>query len=137
MMGLGADPRSVGVVGGGEVRMFEHRSQPLLPLPLWLWRLARFAALAGAMIGFGLGIGTLGYHYAAGFAWLDAALNAAMILTGMGPVDRLETAPAKLFAIAYSLFSGILFLGSAGVLVVPWIHRLLHIVHAEFEDDDK
>ena len=117
--------------------MFEHRSQPLLPRPLWLRRLARSTALAGAIVVAGLGIGMLGYHYAGGLAWLDATLNAAMILAGMGPVDRLETSAAKLFAIGYALFSGIVFLGSAAVLVAPWIHRLLHIVHAEVEDDDK
>lgn len=116
--------------------MFEHRSQKLLARPLWLRRFAIYAALAAGLIAFGLGIGTIGYRYAAGFAWIDAAFNAAMILTGMGPVDRLDSDAGKLFAMAYALFSQLVFIGSVGVLVAPWAHRLLHIVNADVDDDD-
>ena len=65
--------------------MFEHHTAKLLPYDLWVRRLVRFTGLGAAIIAFGLGSGTLGYHYFAGFGWLDAALNASMILTGMGP----------------------------------------------------
>ena len=111
--------------------MFEHPSQPLLPHPLWLQRLARSGALAGSIIGLSLGLGAAGYHWLAGLGWLDATLNAAMILAGMGPVDRLDGDAAKLFAIFYALFSGVVFIGTAGVLVAPWAHRLLHRMHAD------
>ena len=114
--------------------MLEHRSQKLLPRPQWLLRLVNYTAMAASLIGFGLGIGAVGYHYAGGFRWLDAAFNAAMILTGMGPVDRLDSDGAKLFAMAYAVFSQLVFLGSIGVLVAPWAHRLLHIVNAEVDD---
>ena len=115
--------------------MFEQKSEPILPSQSWRHRVAVSAAVAGAIIAASLGLGTLGYHSFAGFGWLDAMLNAAMILTGMGPVDRVETVSGKLFATFYSLFSGIAFLGMAGVLVAPWAHRLLHHFHAEPDDD--
>lgn len=115
--------------------MFEHVKQPLLPRALWCRRLLWSVLLAGATIALSLGIGALGYHFLARLPWLDATLNAAMILTGMGPVDRLEGAPAKLFAIVYALFAGIVFIGTTGILLAPWLHRLLHRMHAAEEDE--
>jgi hypothetical protein len=115
--------------------MFEHRSQPLLPLALWRQRLARSMLLAGAIIAVTLAIGVAGYHYLGRLAWIDALLDAAMILSGMGPMNPLTTVPGKLFATVYALFSGLIFIGSAGVLAAPWLHRLLHSLHAEPDDD--
>jgi hypothetical protein len=115
--------------------MFEKRSEKLLPYDLWIQRLLRFAALGAAIIFIGLGSGTVGYHYFAGLGWLDAALNAAMILTGMGPVNRIDSPEGKVFAIVYALFSGIVFLGAAAIVVAPWLHRLLHRLHADEGDD--
>jgi hypothetical protein len=114
--------------------MFEHRTAPLLPYHLWVRRLVRFAGLGVGIIIFGLGTGTLGYHYFARFGWLDSALNAAMILTGMGPVDHVDQTGGKIFAIVYSLFSGIVFLGTAAIVIAPWLHRLLHRLHADESD---
>ena len=114
--------------------MFEHRTAALLPYDLWIRRLLRFTGLGVAIIAFGLGSGTIGYHYFAGFGWLDSALNAAMILTGMGPVDRIESDGGKVFAIVYSLFSGIVFLGTAAIVIAPWLHRFLHRLHADEQD---
>lgn len=116
--------------------MFEHRSDPLLTRALWFWRLIRFTTTAAAIVAGALGLGMLGYHYLAGLGWLDAALNATMILTGMGPVDRPDTPEGKLFAIAYALFSGIVFLGTSAILVAPWLHRLLHRLHVDEDDDE-
>jgi hypothetical protein len=115
--------------------MFEHRSAPLLPYDLWIRRLLRFGALGAAIIAIGLGSGTLGYHFFAGLEWLDSVLNAAMILTGMGPVDRIDSAGGKIFAIVYALFSGIVFLGAAAIVMAPWLHRLLHKLHADDVDE--
>jgi len=78
-----------------------------------------------------LGVGVVGYHYVARLPWIDALLNASMILTGMGPVDPMPDAKAKLFASFYALFSGVVFLGIASVLVAPFAHRLLHRFHLE------
>jgi hypothetical protein len=77
-----------------------------------------------------------GYRRLAGLPWIDALLNAAMILTGMGPVDRLETPAAKLFASGYALFSGVAFLGMTTLLLAPVVHRSFHALHVELEDED-
>jgi len=83
-----------------------------------------------------LGLGTLGYHITEGFNWIDSLLNAAMILTGMGPADPLRTTPGKLFATAYALFSGIVFLTTAAFVLGPALHRLIHRFHLESDVDD-
>ena len=79
----------------------------------------------------GVGIGTLGYHLAGRLNWLDAFLNASMILSGMGPVDRMESSIGKVFAALYALFSGLVFIGVIGVVAAPWVHRLFHWIHLE------
>ncbi|HMF45069.1 MAG TPA: hypothetical protein VKE29_00215 [Candidatus Udaeobacter sp.] len=81
----------------------------------------------------GLGGGILGYHYIVGCIWIDSLLNASMILGGMGPVgEPLKTSvAAKIFASFYALFSGLAFIGIVSVLLAPFVHRLLHRIHAE------
>jgi hypothetical protein len=76
-------------------------------------------------------MGTAGYRVLGRLAWLDAFLNASMILGGMGPVDRMETSGAKLFAAFYALFSGLVFIVVMGVVSAPWIHRMIHVMHAK------
>ncbi len=71
-------------------------------------------------------IGTVGYHFFGSLGWVDSFLNASMILTGMGPVDHLNTNAAKIFASVYALYSGIAFLGAMGFLFAPILHRVLH-----------
>ena len=117
--------------------MFENRSQPLLPKRVFALRMLRSLALASATIGISLGLGVLGYHCTAGLGWLDSLLNASMILTGMGPVDQLHNAAAKLFASFYALFSGVIFITSVAVLLAPVFHRFLHRFHLESEDEDE
>lgn len=82
--------------------------------------------MAFALVVFALGIGILGYHFLAELPWLDALLNASMILGGMGPVDPVHQPVAKLFASFYALFSGLVFMAVASVLVAPFAHRFLH-----------
>lgn len=86
--------------------------------------------VAGA-IAVALGIGILGYHWLGGLAWIDALVNASMILGGMGAVDPITTVAGKLFASGYAIFSGLFFLAASAVLVAPWLHRLLHRFHIE------
>lgn len=81
------------------------------------------------------GIGTIGYHTAAQLPWVDAFLNASMILAGMGPVDRLVTTTAKIFAAFYALFSGLVFIAIMGVILAPWAHRVLHHLHVAEEEE--
>jgi hypothetical protein len=112
--------------------MYEHRKQPLLPRHLFFRRMLGHGLLASCVILACLGIGVVGYHFSEGLSWLDAVLNASMILGGMGPVSTLHTVVGKWFASTYALFSGMVFLATAGILVAPLAHRLLH--HLHFED---
>lgn len=111
--------------------MYEQGKQPLLSTAKFLRRVARHWSAGFAVLAFGLGIGILGYHYIAGLSWINSLLNASMILGGMGPVDPLKTSAAKIFASCYALFSGLAFIGIVSVMLAPFVHRLLHRVHAE------
>lgn len=112
----------------------EHRLEPLLPRRDFLRRQLRYTGLAAGLLIVSLGIGVLGYHGFEGLPWLDALLNASMILGGMGPVDPLRTSGGKVFASLYALFSGVIFLVSVGVLLAPLVHRVLHRFHLEAQD---
>lgn len=97
-------------------------------------RLARNAALVGALVFAAVGIGAAGYHVFGDLPWLDAALNATMILTGMGTVNQLATPAGKLFAIVYALFSGVFFLTMVAVLLAPALQHFLHRFHLELSE---
>jgi hypothetical protein len=114
---------------------FERHHEPVLPLGAFVWRMLRTLLVAIGFLVLSLALGTFGYHWIAGLDWLDATLNAAMILTGMGPVDRMETASAKWFATVYALFSGVAFLTIAGLFVAPIAHRVLHHFHVAADED--
>ncbi len=114
---------------------FEHYRQPLLPVAAYLRRLLRSFGIAAAIIFGALAIGVLGYHQLEGLPWIDALLNASMILGGMGPVDALHTTAGKLFASFYVLFSGVIFISAVGILAAPVIHRVLHRFHLELDQD--
>jgi hypothetical protein len=111
--------------------IYEHRTHRLRTWPEFIRRAARHLLWGLGIVLAAVGIGTVGYHVAGGLGWLDAFLNASMILTGMGPVDRMETPVAKLFAAFYALFSGLMFVAVTGIVLTPWIHRLLHWVHLD------
>ena len=115
--------------------MYESRTEPLLNLRAFAIRLARHGAVSLALIAGSLLIGAAGYHVTEGLSWLDAVLNAAMILTGMGPVSPLRHVSGKLFATFYALYSGVAFLAIAGLLVAPVAHRLIHRLHLEDSED--
>ena len=111
--------------------MYEHRTRPILSRADFTKRVARHVMLAFFALAVALGIGVVGYHTLGELEWLDALLNASMILGGMGPVDPLHKPVAKLFASGYALFSGLVFIGVASLLVAPFAHRLLHRFHLE------
>jgi len=115
--------------------MFEHHKQPLASRSEFAKRMLRFGALAMGLLLFSLGIGVFGYHFFEGLPWLDALLNASMLLGGMGPVNELHTIAGKLFAGFYALYSGLVFLLAASVLLAPIIHRFLHRFHLEIDSD--
>ncbi len=117
-----------------------RRRRRTLPLPTrqeFARRMSLSLVVSSALIAISLGVGVLGYHLSAGLDWIDALLNASMILTGMGPVSPLQSTGAKLFASAYALFSGVIFIASAGVAVGPVAHRFLHRFHLELDDPDE
>lgn len=109
--------------------MFEKKHQPLLSKKAFFWRLLRGIALGISLVVFGLGVGILGYHYSEKMSWVDAFVNAAMILSGMGPVTTLTTSAGKVFAGLYALFSGLAFIIIVGVIFSPIIHRWFHKFH--------
>lgn len=114
--------------------MFEHHSRPLLSIRSYLIRLGKNLLVAVLLVVLALGIGILGYHNLADFTWIDAFLNACMILTGMGPMNPIMTMSGKLFASFYALFSGIIFLSSILIVMAPIVHRFLHKFHLEDEE---
>ena len=107
---------------------------PLHPRRTFYHRFLLALGLSAGLIGFSLGLGILGYHFIAEFNWMDSLLNAAMILSSMGPVDTLHSDAAKLFASAYALFSGVVFITATGILLAPMFHRVLHRFHIEERD---
>ena len=111
------------------------RHRPLPPRSVFLRHLLRNAGFAAAFVVGSLGFGALGYHSLEGLPWLDATLNAVMILTGMGPVDPLQSPGAKLFAIFYALYSGVAFLTMVAVLFAPVVLRFLHRFHLDIARD--
>ena len=110
---------------------YEHRGQRPLERRYFAGRMLAHAGVAAALIVVSLLIGMAGYVYFERLTLTDAFLNAAMLLGGMGPVDAPRTEGGKLFAGAYALFAGLVFLAAAGVAVVPVIHRILHRFHWE------
>ena len=116
--------------------VFEHYREKLLDRDKFISRLLRHLWFASVILVFSLGIGTIGYQVFGNLRWIDAFLNASMILTGMGPVDHVETNGGKLFSACYALFSGVAFLTFVGVLFAPIYHRFLHRFHLSIEDED-
>ena len=73
----------------------------------------------------------MGYHLIEGQSWIESVYSATMILTGMGPASEVKSTAGKLFVTGYALFSGVVFLTAASVIVAPFLHRLIHTVHAD------
>ncbi len=114
--------------------MYEHKDRPILSRPAFYRRMLRhfftaFGFLAGSLV-----LGMTGYAHFERLAWLDAFLNAAMILGGMGPVDMPQTSGGKLFAGLYALYSGLAVLIVAGIVFAPLLHRLMHRLHWDTDD---
>ncbi len=110
---------------------FETRHQPLLSRRNFFRRLGRSFLVATLLVGLSLLGGMVGYHTLEGLSWIDAFANAAMILSGMGPLNPLQSWGGKLFAGLYALYSGLVVIAVTAILLAPVIHRLLHHFHAE------
>jgi hypothetical protein len=111
--------------------MFERKHEKIAPVPVFVRRLIVSVAIAGILAMVALFIGIAGYHWVAGLKWVDALLDASMILGGMGPVTPLTTNAAKVFASAYALFSGLVFIAVMGIVLSPIVHRVLHKFHVD------
>jgi hypothetical protein len=111
--------------------MYERHHEPLVSREVYLRRITRSGGVAFVVVLAALFLGVSGYHWIERLPWVDSILNAAMILGGMGPVAELRTTAGKLFAAAYALFSGLMFIVVAGILFAPVIHRFLHEFHLD------
>jgi hypothetical protein len=113
--------------------MYESRKQRLLTRAQFAKRVFFHLLFVIACAVVSLAAGILGYHFLGGLPWIDALLDASMILGGMGPVDPLKSDAAKIFASLYALYSGLFFIGVIAVLVVPFVHRIMHKIHIDEE----
>ena len=113
--------------------MFEQRKEAMIGHQAFLLRLMISLCVTLAIVAVSLLLGSVGYHVYGNLPWIDALLNASMILTGMGPVDPMLTNSGKLFATFYALYSGIAFLSMIAVISAPLLHRLLHHFHLDDE----
>ena len=116
---------------------FERRHDQLAPRSVFIKRVIASLAIALALSAAALMIGMAGYHHLAGFNWVDSLLEASMILGGMGPFNQLPNDQAKIFASAYALFSGLMFIAVMGLVLSPVVHRILHKFHVDEKDVDK
>jgi hypothetical protein len=113
----------------------EHRKQKVVSLPQFFLRLVRYVLFSAILIIFSLLIGTLGYYYFGQLCWLDSFHMSCMILTGMGPGVEMKTDEAKIFSSFFALYSGVAFLSITAVFFAPIVHRLLHILQVERDED--
>jgi hypothetical protein len=113
--------------------MYERRSQRPISRHHFARRVVVHALIAAGLVIGSLAAGMIGYHFSEGLGWLDAFLNAAMLLGGMGPVDAPKTDGGKVFAGIYALYAGLVFLLAAGVMIAPMFHRMMHVFH--WKDD--
>ena len=111
--------------------MFERKHEKVATRAVFAKRMVGAVGLSLGLVGPALFIGISGYHWIDNLDWVDALLEASMILGGMGPVDPLHSTAAKLFASFYALFSGLAFIGIASLMVAPFAHRLLHRFHVD------
>jgi hypothetical protein len=111
--------------------MYESKSHAPLSRRRFIGRVLRHLALALALAVVSVAIGMAGYEYFEGLPWRDAFLNSAMIAGGMGPVDAPRTNGGKVFAGLYALYSGLVFIATAALLLAPVVHRVMHKFHWE------
>jgi hypothetical protein len=115
---------------------FEHKSKPIASRRAFAGRVGHNAAIAFLIIITSLAVGIAGYMHFEDMSFIDAFLNAAMILSTMGPVAQLKTEGGKIFAGLYAIASGLLLFAIAGLLLAPVYHRMIHRFHLGDDEDD-
>jgi hypothetical protein len=113
------------------ITRFEHRGQRVASRRTFIARMLMAILLWMVLTFAGLAIGIAGYAGFEGMSFIDAFVNAAMILSGMGPVGELKTTAGKVFAGCYAIFSGLIIVIATGVVLAPIFHRVLHRFHVE------
>lgn len=113
--------------------MYEKRHEKMLSYPQFFKRMLWSGLIGLLLIAIALGIGMWGYHHFEKMHWIDAFVNAAMILSGMGPFGPYATKGGKIFGGCYALFSGLTFIVIVGTILAPIIHRFLHRFHLEVD----
>ena len=117
------------------VKGFERKGEKVLPVRQFARRMLGVGLIWLALTVLGLALGMAGYAWTEGMAPMDAFVNAAMILSGMGPVAELKTQGGKFFAGLYAIFSGLFIVVASGFVLAPLLHRVLHILHVESGND--
>ena len=113
---------------------FERRNDKLAPVSIYVQRIIGSLALAVGLMLVALTVGIAGYHFIAGFNFVDSLLEASMILGGMGPVRELPNDASKTFASIYAMFSGVIFIALMGIILAPVAHRVMHKFHIDEND---
>jgi hypothetical protein len=111
--------------------IFEHHKQPLVTRNVFLQRVVKCVLVASLLLAVSILMGALVYHYVEGLSWVDALMNAVMIMTGLGLVSTLHTAAAKIFTTFYAILTAIVFYMVLAIIFAPLIHRFLHEFHLE------
>jgi len=113
--------------------IFEHHQDPIASHDVFMQRIGKCLWLAIGLLLGAIFIGAAVYHFTEGLDWLEATLNAVLVMTGLGLEDTLHTAAAKLFTCFYALFAAVVFYAVLGIIFAPLIHRFLHQFHLELE----
>ena len=116
------------------MNLYEKRGEEPISTRAFLWRVVGHLAVTIFLLAASLGIGMAGYEYFEGLAWRDAFENSAMLLGGMGPIDKPTTDGGKLFAGGYALYCGLMFLIVLAIVIAPVVHRILHHFHWDETD---
>lgn len=116
--------------------MFENTSEPIVSRWKFALRLVGAFGVGSALIALSLFAGMWGYHYFEGMTWVDSFANASMILSGMGPLSDMKTDAGKFFAGCYALYSGLALITITAIVFAPIIHRFLHRLHVDFDEED-
>lgn len=111
--------------------MFERHDQPVISLRRFVVRLIKALVIVGVIDSVAVSMGAFGYREFARLDWLSAWQDAAMIITGNGLVVPIRTAPGKIFSMFDALIGVLVFITSAGVVLSPILHRILHVLHLQ------
>jgi hypothetical protein len=116
---------------------FENRREKVATMRHFLVRLSRYALFAGGLLFFSVSFGTIGYHFIGNLNWIDSFHMSCMILTGMGPTSEMRSNSAKIFSSLFALYSGVAFLSVTAIFLAPVVHRFLHILHVETNEENQ